>query len=292
METNGTTKRTVIIYQAIDEAFDLILGEVIHRQANGFIEEHVHPETIEITYFVKGEQVYTVGNENYPLESGDLFITLPGEQHSSGGHPKDKSHIFYMQIHPEAVRKLCYDEAEASELLSDLLQIKVRAFRGSRTLEVLLQQLLQYGQEKTTYHKTRIQATVVEYLMEVVRHAHQIENREKCSMMEVVDYIQEKIEEPLSIRMLAVYMGLSEGRLKANFRKEIGMPPGEYILRQKVKRAKVLLEEPSLSITDIAYQLGFSNSQYFATVFKRFSAVTPKEYRRTFIISKGCKKYT
>lgn len=281
MKKEGITKRTVIAYQEIDAHFDFILGEVIHRQANGFIEEHTHPQAIEITYFIKGEQVYTVGGENYPLKSGDLFITFPGEQHSSGGHPKDKSHIFYMQIHPEVVRKLCYDEEEADQLLEHLYQIKERAFRGSRSLELLLQQLLAYGKEKRAYHKTRIRTVLLEYLMEVIRCGREQDTREGCSMVAVINYIEEQIAEPLSIRMLSEYMGLSEGRFKANFRKEMGMPPGEYILRQKVKRAKVLLEESALSVTDIAYQLSFPNSQYFATVFKRFVAQSPTDYRKS-----------
>ena len=72
---------------------------------------------------------------------------------------------------------------------------------------------------------------------------------------------------------------LSEGRFKTNFRLYTGLPPREYILRQKIKCAKRLLKEESLSITQISYQLGFSSSQYFSTVFKRFTTLSPIDYR-------------
>jgi AraC-like DNA-binding protein len=55
------------------------------------------------------------------------------------------------------------------------------------------------------------------------------------------------------------------------------MPPHEYILRCKIDRAVAQLEAGERSITDIAYDLGFSSSQYFATVFKRFTRLNPRD---------------
>ena len=53
----------------------------------------------------------------------------------------------------------------------------------------------------------------------------------------------------------------------------------EYGLRLKIEKANHLLNANKRSITDIAYDLGFSSSQYFATVFKRYQSITPGEYR-------------
>ncbi len=58
------------------------------------------------------------------------------------------------------------------------------------------------------------------------------------------------------------------------------MPPGEFILRCKVEHARRLLAEEASPITEIAFRLGFSSSQYFATVFKRYTNMTPREARR------------
>jgi AraC-like DNA-binding protein len=65
-----------------------------------------------------------------------------------------------------------------------------------------------------------------------------------------------------------------------NFRKQTGLPPHEYIIRQRVEHAKYMLVNTDMSITGIAYKLLFSSSQYFSTVFKRFTMVTPNQYRK------------
>ena len=66
---------------------------------------------------------------------------------------------------------------------------------------------------------------------------------------------------------------LSESRFKARFKREMGVPPAEYWLRKKVEQASVLLAKAT--ITQVAHQLGFSSSQYFATVFKRYTLTSP-----------------
>jgi AraC-like DNA-binding protein len=88
-------------------------------------------------------------------------------------------------------------------------------------------------------------------------------------------HIEEQIEEALTVGDLAEVMGLSVSRFKARFKQEIGIPPAEYVLRCKISAAKSLLALPGATVTDIAFRLSFSSSQYFATVFKRYTGGSP-----------------
>jgi AraC-like DNA-binding protein len=58
----------------------------------------------------------------------------------------------------------------------------------------------------------------------------------------------------------------------------MGIAPHEFILRCKVETAKKFLRDQNRNVTDTAMELGFSSSQYFATVFKRFTQQTPLEF--------------
>jgi AraC-like DNA-binding protein len=58
----------------------------------------------------------------------------------------------------------------------------------------------------------------------------------------------------------------------------MGVAPHEFILRCKMDEAKRLLTHEGRSVTETAMALGFSSSQYFATVFKRFTQQTPVEF--------------
>ena len=77
-----------------------------------------------------------------------------------------------------------------------------------------------------------------------------------------------------------VVVNLSLSRFKTRFKHEVGVAPGGYIIMRKVEKAKELLGDRDRSITDIAFDLGFSSSQYFATVFKKLIGLTPSEYRK------------
>ena len=82
----------------------------------------------------------------------------------------------------------------------------------------------------------------------------------------------------LSVGQVADEIHLSESAFRNLFRQEVGMPPAEYMIRQKVELAKGLLRKPGSTITNVAHDLGFSSSQYFATVFRRFTDQSPSEF--------------
>jgi AraC-like DNA-binding protein len=96
-----------------------------------------------------------------------------------------------------------------------------------------------------------------------------------------LDYVAEHPDEPLNVPHLARHVGLSPSRFKARFRAEMGLPPREYVLRQKIQTAEAALKRPRTSVTDVAHALGFSSSQYFATVFRRFTGASPTQRRRS-----------
>ena len=59
------------------------------------------------------------------------------------------------------------------------------------------------------------------------------------------------------------------------------MPPHQYQVRQRVEHAKQLLAEPDRTITEVAIAAGYSASSNFATVFRRVTGVSPREFRRS-----------
>jgi len=94
-------------------------------------------------------------------------------------------------------------------------------------------------------------------------------------------YVHEHYAEPISRDDLAHHLGMSGDYLTLCFRKEVGMAPIAYLNRYRVNQAKVLLAESNKSVTEIAMEVGFSDSSYFGRVFRRQVGVTPDAYRRT-----------
>jgi AraC family transcriptional regulator len=78
---------------------------------------------------------------------------------------------------------------------------------------------------------------------------------------------------------LAATSGLSQSHFRQCFHKATGFTPSDYLTRRRVIRAKQLLRNHALAITDIAFRLGFQSSPYFAVVFRKLTGMTPSEYR-------------
>jgi len=93
-------------------------------------------------------------------------------------------------------------------------------------------------------------------------------------------YIHEHYAEPISRTSLAQYVAFSEDYLTYCFRKELGVTPITYLNRFRVSRARQLLLETTKSITEIALDVGFSDSGYFSRVFRREVGMSPEAYRQ------------
>ncbi len=94
-------------------------------------------------------------------------------------------------------------------------------------------------------------------------------------------YIHEHYAEPISRTSLAQYVAFSEDYLTHCFRKELGVTPITYLNRFRVSRARQLLLETTKSITEIALDVGFSDSGYFSRVFRREVGMSPEAYRQS-----------
>jgi len=80
---------------------------------------------------------------------------------------------------------------------------------------------------------------------------------------------------------LATLVGLSRFHFCTAFRMATGHTPHEWLTVQRIQRAKALLRDPTLSITEIALTVGYQTSSAFAATFRKIAGVTPTEFRRS-----------
>jgi len=99
----------------------------------------------------------------------------------------------------------------------------------------------------------------------------------------VLDYIEANLDQSLHLKDIAATVYLSEYYFCRLFRQSMGCPLHQYIRQQRIKRAKLLLKDPRLSLTDIALQCGFANQSHFSRLFRQSTQMTPKAYRCLFI---------
>src|ERR1700723_2548282 len=96
----------------------------------------------------------------------------------------------------------------------------------------------------------------------------------------VRELVQAKMEYELSLDELAQSVGLSTAHFARMLRKSTGQTPHQFVLRQRLERAKALLRAPGARVLDVAVACGFKRQQHFAQVFRGLWGGSPTEYRQ------------
>ena len=101
----------------------------------------------------------------------------------------------------------------------------------------------------------------------------------KSKLRQVTDYIHDNLNQDLPLVELAQMTGLSASRFKCLFKQSTGLSPHQYVIQQRVERAKRLLGTTALTIREVALEVGFADQSHLARLFRRIMGSTPKEYR-------------
>jgi AraC family transcriptional regulator len=101
----------------------------------------------------------------------------------------------------------------------------------------------------------------------------------------IKDLVQAKMGDDLSLDDMAQSIGLSTAHFGRMFRKSTGETPHQFVLRQRVERAKAMLRAPDARVLDVAVACGFRTQQHFAQVFRDVCGVSPTQYRQDFLNS-------
>lgn len=283
--TDNTHHRTFV--EVLDPQFLPCLSHVgwsrfLH--ADEPITQHVHAGSVEFCYVSRGNPVFSIGNKDFPMNPNHLFITHPTDTHGTGEKPVDKMDLYWIGIpvsddHSTFLGMDRYPETAI--LHRQIMSLDKHVYTASPTLGEYISRILSLFVTNDPLLRPMASSIVLLFLSEVLKSAFSGESIDISPLMRTcVTYIDRHVGEVLSLDALAESCNLTASHFKHRFRKEIGIPPGEYILRKKVQRATELLRGTNKRIIDIAYDLGFSSSQYFATVYRRFTGTTPSQVRR------------
>jgi AraC family transcriptional regulator len=95
----------------------------------------------------------------------------------------------------------------------------------------------------------------------------------------LIEYIEENLEDDLSLPDLAAIAGTGTNHLIHFFKRSTGMSPHQYVVAKRIERAKNLLHMRSLSLSEIALRAGFADHSHFSKTFHRLTGVSPRTYR-------------
>ncbi len=240
---------------------------------------HYHENAFEVTYLCKGTMTFFADNKTHHLSGGDVFISFPDEPHHTGAVPISLNEMYWFQLDVSAKNFLFLGKSWKKKLISDLKKVNSRLVNtNTGEMQKLVKDFF-----KLTYNESEIDeryhaaSVLIYFLNQLISYSQKQEKVVSKDIQSAVDYIMENIYETISLDSLAEISGLSLSRFKQKFCQQLGFTPREYINFQKVETSKILLEKGK-NVTDTAIELGFSTSNYFSSVFKRFTTLSPSEY--------------
>jgi AraC-like DNA-binding protein len=131
-------------------------------------------------------------------------------------------------------------------------------------------------------HELLLRAQLLELLVVLARAEHtpaEDPQRHRPRLEQTLSLIHERYSEPLSLAALARHAGMSISRFSCVFREALGTSPLDYVAATRMREARRLLRAPGQSIAEVAYAVGFQDSNYFSRSFKQHHGMSPREFR-------------
>ncbi|MBD0380116.1 AraC family transcriptional regulator [Paenibacillus sedimenti] len=253
--------------------------------------EHRHA-LYELNLVLEGTQHMQVDRKDYQQKQGDLLWILPGSTHASLG-AADGGTMEYVCVHMEVddpwfrqqlnqMRKVLYPAGSPLErILRPILQ-DVANMAGDESAGELNQKLL------TMHASFRLFAALCEVLLQEEQQsssqpaASELAARIAASIEEAWmndGSVRSDDRELFRIEQIAEQLGYSPTHCNRVFQKAYGISPRQYLSTIKLRKAKLLLMDPTQSVEQIAEQLGYKDLSQFSKQFKRWTGMSPTAYR-------------
>ena len=98
-------------------------------------------------------------------------------------------------------------------------------------------------------------------------------------LKQAIEYINDNLDRPIKLKDVAKLIDISQYYFCRLFHESVGVSPYQYVIQQRVAKAKVLIENSQLPLVDISYECGFSSQSQMTQHFRKLMGITPKVYR-------------
>lgn len=238
---------------------------------------HTHPE-IEINYINSGCCIMGVGNEMVPLKKGDCIVIQPYQKH-----------LFMVDMSNScSISQLEYCVSLPAGILEHILCLtcdkEFYVISSCESIYEVIDSVCRYHRSdlEDEYAQAQLNLAMLQLYVLLSKHirllpGQRIINADKIGAIARV--IQKRLDSDINIEELAEEFGVSSRYIRKIFAEQAGMSCTHYITMLRIAKAKQLLWDSALPVTEIGLMCGFNSTQYFSRIFKKYTAMTPGEYR-------------
>jgi len=250
---------------------------------------HWHDD-LQFIYVLEGLVCVKTLEEEEILSAGEGIFTNKGVIHYSIGRSNPCRYILFrfperfLYFYPGSpAEKLTRQVTERSGI--SLVPLSSSIEWCSEAL-LLLQKLADLEEKKETdpQYEYDVMTILAELWQIILRHADisapTEEDPVSMRMRRFLEYIEEHLDQDISLEEMAASAGVSKTEVLRCFHKTLQTTPYSYVMEARLSKAADLLAETGLPVGEIASRTGFNQQSYFGKRFKEKMGVTPLEYRR------------
>ena len=255
----------------VADRFAQALGYSVHRP-NG-----THDWLI--TYTIAGAGCYRLGGQTFICRAGNVMILEPGAMHDYATASTDEPWRFYWShFWP---REQWYAWLQLQEVVRGLRMISLEDAIVRRRLSVCWERLIADSHGVTSWQRALALNALEEILILLAQHEARANISAFDSRVEhVLQYLNQHFHEPVTVEAVASAVALSPSRLAHLFKAQVGRSIVATLLDIRLRQAARLLLFTSLTIDEVAQQVGFQSIFYFSRRFKTHYGMSPSTYRQ------------
>ncbi len=273
------------LWEAPEQYQGLDLYQIGDLCCEGDFETGRHMQVCyEISYVISGKGVFYLDGKTYPVEKGNVFLCLPGQEHDFVADREDPLRFYYLAFNFS--EKLARDEplaAMESILHTVLHPLRQDSFSMGTPFSALLREFISPGE----FSRLMIETYMIQILILTCRDFAGFPGKKpECSVdyknkavCEVISYIDNNILFMTGMTDIAKRLNYSYSYLSHLFTAEMGISMQEYYNKRRIETALAMLKEEDVSISEIALSLQYQSIHSFSKAFKKAVGFPPSKCR-------------
>ena len=252
---------------------------------------HWHEE-VEFNYMKEGSIRITTTNNEYEIHEDEAYfvnanvLDMKEPVPEEGKHAVEVAHLFHPVLlsgHFQSRFEKKYMNPILQNRQLEVVVFKKETENGRKMLKILKDTARLQNSDDNEFQTRNMLSEAWLLLTEELkenagRHPRaNLANQERIRFM--ITYIHRHYAEKISLSQIAESANIGEREALRCFQKTLKRTPFDYLNEYRLNKARKLLKESSLPVTEIAMKTGFSDSAYFGKVFRKSLGMTPKEYR-------------
>lgn len=246
----------------------------------------------ELVVILAGEGRHLTDTGNYAVKGGDVFLVQGEAAH--GYTEVDSLSLVNILFDPKQLGLRMRDlrnlsgyhalfrvepKLRAADRFQSRLQLDIDELAEAARLIACIETELDSHQAGYRFHACTYLMQLLGYLSRCYSKSEFSTERPLMQLGDLLSYLEQHCAEPMTIEMMAKRARMSESTLMRTFRKVMGHSPMDYVIRLRLKNAATLLQHTTTGITEVAFQCGFNDSNYFSRQFRNSMGLSPREYR-------------